>query len=211
VTGVSDDAGPRWGVLLPVLAIIGLFLVVLLALRSDRSDGREPETEVPRGPRPEPNGDPLRALAAASTPPPRGWRTELVDVPHAGRLYGVGARAHLAGSPETGSDTGAVYVTLGLFAEGQRRRWETDPLDGGAPFSASVANLEEDIKEIVVPARLPTLVRALANAGVDIDPADLEVLPFMLELSPELEKELVRRGLPGDEAGPTVRRLDVSA
>jgi hypothetical protein len=92
--------------------------------------------------------------------------------------------------------TGTAYVELQLFAESERGRCETEPLDGGAPFSVAVEQLEEEIQALVVPERLPMLARALRNAGRDVQPADLERLPFMLELSPELEGELVRRTAP---------------
>jgi hypothetical protein len=104
-------------------------------------------------------------------------------------------------TPEVGFVTGTVYVELQLFAESTGGRWETDPLDGGAPFSVSVEQLEEDIREIVVPDRLPALARALRNAGRDVQPSDLENLPFMLELSRELEAEIVRRTEPARSKG----------
>ena len=188
----AKKAGLRWDIVIPILAFVVLFAVVLVALGGDQSSRREAELAEPE---PEP-GAPEAGPGTAAAPRTvrRDWRTELVDVPHAGRIYGFGARAHRAGSPRVGSESGVLYVELSLFAEGQRRRWETDPLDAGAPFSVSVKDLEESVREIVVP-RLATLARTMRNAGVNVQPADLEVLPFMLELSPELEGELVRRRL----------------
>jgi peptidoglycan hydrolase-like protein with peptidoglycan-binding domain len=195
-TSAPDQTeGPRWGLLLLVVAMVGVVLIVALAFRSDRfaradhgaGDEGLDEAERRSPPESEP-GDPLEA--------PRG---ELQRAPDPERLLGVGARADLAGPPETGTVTGTAYVELRLFAETGNGRCETEPLDGGAPFSVAVDQLEDDVRAIVVPERLPTLARALRNAGRDFQPADLEGLPFMLELSRELEGELVRRtGPPSD-------------
>jgi peptidoglycan hydrolase-like protein with peptidoglycan-binding domain len=170
-TAPDQTDGPRWGFLLLIAATLGLVLAVVLLFRADRSAHED--------------DDPLEALGAV-----------LSGVPYAGPLLGVGARADLASAPEFGAVTGTAYVELQLFAESERGRCETDPLDGGAPFSVEVERLEEDVRAIVVPERLPALARALRNAGRDVQPAELERLPFMLELSPELEGELVRRTAP---------------
>jgi peptidoglycan hydrolase-like protein with peptidoglycan-binding domain len=173
-TGATDRTdGPRWGFLLLIAAMLGLLLVVAMAFRSDRFARIDEDGDT--------DDDPLEALS-----------TELTGAPN-GRLLGVGARADLASQAELGSVSGNVYVELQLFAEGQTGRWETDPLDGGAPFSIAVERLEEDIRSIVVPERLPALARAIRNTGRDVQPQDLEGLPFMFELSPDLEGELVRR------------------
>ena len=162
-----------------VAALVGLLLVMVLVFRADPSGAGDGE-DLP---------DPMSAIAL------RNQRTELVNVPQADRLFGVGARAALAASGSFGDATRRVYVDLRLFAEGQRQLWETEPLDGGAPFSVAAEELEEGIRAIVVPDRLPALARTLQNAGIDVTPGDLEVLPFMLEVSPGLERELVRRRL----------------
>src|SRR4029453_2633500 len=80
---------------------------------------------------------------------------QLIGAPNAGPLLGVGAWADLASQPEMGYATGTAYVELQLFAESREGRWETDPLDGGAPFSVEVQRLEEDVRSIVVPERVP--------------------------------------------------------
>jgi hypothetical protein len=172
--------------------MVGVVLIVALAFRSDRfaraengaGDEALDEAERPSPPEGEPS-DPLEAL-----------RDELHRAPDPVPLLGVGAHADLAGPPESGTVTGTAYVELRLFAESRNGRCETEPLDGGAPFSVAVERLEEEVQAIVVPERLPTLARSLRNAGREVQPADLERLPFMLELSPELEGELVRRTAP---------------
>jgi peptidoglycan hydrolase-like protein with peptidoglycan-binding domain len=193
----EEPAGFRWFVLLPVVAILVLIIAVGLALTTDPSSAWEHDPAWT-----EPDGEGLPPEAAigdtvAPVPEPsrQAWRAQLVDVPHAKRLLGVGARAALATAPHLGAAHGTIYVELQLFAEGERRRWETEPLDGGAPFSVAAEELEEDIWAIVVPDRLPILARTLRNAGTDVQASGLAVLPFMLELSPELEAELARRRL----------------
>jgi peptidoglycan hydrolase-like protein with peptidoglycan-binding domain len=193
-TAPDETEGPRWGILLLIAIGAALLLALAVAFRSDRfanaedSGGKPGEPNESGAKRPE--GDPLDALSA-----------ELTGEPNASPLLGVGARADLASTPEVGFVTGTIYVALQLFAESGGGRWETDPLDGGAPFSVSVDQLEEDIREIVVPDRLPALARALRNAGRDVEPDDLEGLPFMLELSRELEAEIVRRAEPARSKG----------
>jgi hypothetical protein len=130
---------------------------------------------------------------------------ELPEAPAAEPLFGVGALADLASSPEIGAVTGTVYVELLLFAESRSGRCETELLDGGAPFSVAVGRLEEDVRAIVVPERLPTLARALRNAGRGVEQGELEGLPFMLELSSALEGELVRRTTIGSRGSRRVR------
>jgi peptidoglycan hydrolase-like protein with peptidoglycan-binding domain len=170
----DETGGPRWGFLLLIVAMIGLVLVLVAAFRSDRFAREAEEPDEP--------DDPLETLSG-----------ELSDVPDPDPLLGLGAHADLASPPQIGAETGTMYVELQLFAESARGRCETEPLDGGAPFSVALEGLEEEIRTIVVPERLPTLARALRNAGRDVQPAELERLPFLLELSPELEREQVRR------------------
>jgi hypothetical protein len=166
---------------------VALLLALAMAFRADRfAHAEEGDGSGPK----RPEDDPLDGLSA-----------ELTGAPNAGPLLGVGAWADLASTPEVGFVTGTAYVELQLFAESAGGRCETDPLDGGAPFSVSVEQLENDIREIVVPDRLPALARALRNAGRDVQPSDLEALPFMLELSRELEGELVRRAEPAPSRG----------
>jgi peptidoglycan hydrolase-like protein with peptidoglycan-binding domain len=188
-TSAPDQTdGPRWGFILLITAMVGLVLVVALAFRSDRftssedGDGDEGSDDARRVAPPARPRDPLEALSA-----------QLRRAPDAGPLLGVGARAELASTPEVGFVSGTVYVELSLFAESQRGRWETEPLDGGAPFSVSVDRLEDDVRAIVVPDRLPAMARAIRNAGREVQPVELERLQFMLELSPSLEAELGRR------------------
>jgi peptidoglycan hydrolase-like protein with peptidoglycan-binding domain len=190
-TAPDQTEGPRWGILLLIAIGVALLLALAMAFRSDRfALGEETDGEPDESGRKHSAGDPLDALSA-----------ELTGDPDAAPLFGVGARADLAGSPEVGYVTGTAYVELQLFAESQEGRWETDPLDGGAPFSVAVAQIEDDVRAIVVPDRLPALARALRNAGRDVQPSDLEILPFMLELSPELEAEVVRRAEPAPSKG----------
>jgi peptidoglycan hydrolase-like protein with peptidoglycan-binding domain len=195
-TSAPDQTdGPRWGLLFLIAAMVAVVLIVALAFRADRfaraengaGDEGLDEAERQSPPEVEP-GDPLEALSG-----------ELHRAPDPVPLLGVGAHVDLAGPPESGTVTGTAYVELRLFAESGNGRCETEPLDGGAPFSVAVDQLEEDVQAIVVPERLPTLARALRNAGRDVQPADLERLPFMLELSPELEGELVRRTAPPNQ------------
>jgi peptidoglycan hydrolase-like protein with peptidoglycan-binding domain len=186
-TSAPDSAeGPRWGFLFLIVAMVGLVLVLAIAFRSDRFAREEEDPEDSGDPQEsgdgDERGDPLEALS-----------DELSRLPDPNPLLGVGARADLASPPQIGTETGTLYVELQLFAESTRGRCETEPLDGGAPFSVSVEQLEEDMRTIVVPERLPTLARALRNAGREVQPAELEGLPFMFELSPALERELARR------------------
>jgi hypothetical protein len=209
----QTEEGPRWGVLLLGAAVIGLLIVVALASWTDSSArvrragedddwGDEQEDAarpgIPPTARP---ADPLEALGA-----------EVAGAPDAEPLLGVGALADLASSPAIGAVTGTVYVELLLFAESRSGRCETELLDGGAPFSVAAGRLEEDVRAIVVPKRLPTLARALRNAGRGVEQGELERLPFMLELSPELEAELVRRTAPAASQGSrSVRQESPSA
>jgi peptidoglycan hydrolase-like protein with peptidoglycan-binding domain len=183
-----------WALYPLIAALLALALVIARALRAPREGRRlargrrpSPEPELDAG---RPNGD--RSLGRSSLAG-GAWRAELVDVPHARRLLGVGAYLDLADALGFESNSEILLVELRLFAEGQRRRWETAPLDGGAPFAVPVGNLEESVREIVVPDRLPALARILGYEGVRLEPRDLEVLPFMLELSRDLERELIER------------------
>jgi hypothetical protein len=121
------------------------------------------------------------------------WRAQLVDVPYAARLLGVGARAQLAPGTRLDARSSRALVELSLFAEGTRGRWETEVLDWGAPFVVDVDDLEESVRHIVMPDRLATLAGMLRGNGLDLEAGDLEVLPFMLEVDRGLETEMVKR------------------
>jgi peptidoglycan hydrolase-like protein with peptidoglycan-binding domain len=188
---------PSW-VLLPLLgAILVLMAAVTLALRTPRrlkaSARGQPVVDIWRMPAAAgANGD---RSAAGTSGPPEPRRAQLVDVPHAGRLLGVGAHVDLADARQLEGYPGKILVKLTLFAEGQRSRWETAPVNGGSPFLVEVLDLEESVWKIVVPRRLSLLTHVLESAGLDVEPSDLEALPFMLELAPELEHELAERRL----------------
>jgi peptidoglycan hydrolase-like protein with peptidoglycan-binding domain len=192
----ESAAADWWLVLLAVVAFVGALLLVAVALgvlswgghARARPGQASKEAEEPA---PVPNEQPtLRGVAD------RGghvWRAQLVDVPFVARLLGVGARVHLV--PGSGPTAGSnrAYVELSLFAEGIRGRWETEILDQGAPFVVDVDDLERSVRGIVMPDRLEMLARTLRRHGVELEAQDLGVLPFMLELSTELEQELAER------------------
>ena len=183
-----------------MVAVIGLLLVVALAFRADSSvvgvsedpDGDDAGRQG--GPPADRPADPLEALSA-----------ELAACRTMGRCSAWGHERTWPARPRWAQSRAASYVELQLFAETRSGRCETEPLDGGAPFSVAAGRLEEDVRAIVVPKRLPTLARALRNAGRDTQPGELEGLPFMLELSPDLEGELVRRTATAPGAQPRGR------
>jgi peptidoglycan hydrolase-like protein with peptidoglycan-binding domain len=200
----TDDRGALSWTVFPLLAgLLALVVAVALALRAPRerkwsvlgegtSDGRRALARARLNGDRTPNGDHvLTGLRLAAEPP----RPQVVDVPRAGRLLGVGAYVDLADAPQLERYPGMVLVKLTLFAEGQRSRWETALVNGGSPFLVEVLDLEESVWKIVVPRRLPLLTHVLGSAGLDVGPSDLEALPFMLELAPELEHELAQRRL----------------
>jgi peptidoglycan hydrolase-like protein with peptidoglycan-binding domain len=185
-----------WLVLLAVVAFVGALLLVAVTLGVLSWGGRararpEQAAEEAEWPTPVPNEQAvLRGMAD------RGghvWRAQLVDVPFVARLLGVGARVHLVPGSGLTARSNRAYVELSLFAEGIRGRWETEILDQGAPFVVDVDDLEGSVRGIVMPDRLEVLARTLRRHGVELEAQDLDVLPFMLELSPELEHELVER------------------
>jgi hypothetical protein len=110
----------------------------------------------------------------------------------------VGARVDL--SPGPGGDHGgdSVEINVTLFAESERRHWETRLDDADASFSLVPGDLEDDVRRLVIPHKLRALQQALAKDGVDADRSDLEQLPFVIEVGRQLERELAKRRLGAD-------------
>jgi peptidoglycan hydrolase-like protein with peptidoglycan-binding domain len=184
-------------VLFPILgALLGLCVAVVLALRGPRETRRDRATAAGNGLQAVRETKPNREHSVIWSRPPGGpWRVELVDVPYARRLLGVGAQADVAHMPLLEAHDAVLQVSLKLFAEGQHSRWETELLDGGAPFLVSLHDLEESVRRIVVPDRLPILARVLRSLDINLEPSELELLPFMLELTPELEHDVAERSI----------------
>jgi hypothetical protein len=106
----------------------------------------------------------------------------------------VGARIDVSreSTPDRGDDGLDVKVTL--FAESERRHWETR-LEEQPTFSLAAEDLEDDVRNLVVPHRLNALEHMLATHGIETDQAELEDLPFVVEVGRGLERELAKRRL----------------
>jgi hypothetical protein len=105
---------------------------------------------------------------------------------------------HLADEEDADSKPGTLLVRLELFAENERRRWETGLVEADEPFRVSIDDLEKSVREAVVPHWLPALADALEHDGVALDADQLARLPFAVEPSVEVERVLVERGLLGN-------------
>jgi hypothetical protein len=128
--------------------------------------------------------DPRAAIGASGGP---GY-----SLPDQIVVHRVGARVDLErGDDDSGG--ASVNVNITLFAEGERRHWETRLEDEDTPFTLATDDLEEQVRRLVVPHKLGPLQEALARDGVEADRSDLENLPFMLEVGRRLERELARR------------------
>jgi peptidoglycan hydrolase-like protein with peptidoglycan-binding domain len=200
--GPAEDEGLAtwWLVTLAAVAFAGALLLVAMALgalpRRKQARAARMQAVTANGGAPAGSNGPAPVPLSRAERENHGthvWRTQLVDVPYAARLLGVGARAQLVNGHKLDSRFRRVYVELSLFAEGTRGRWETELLDDGAPFAVDIDDLEDSIEAIVVPDRLEQLAATLRRDGIDLGAHDLEVLPFMLERSDELERLVIQR------------------
>jgi hypothetical protein len=114
------------------------------------------------------------------------------------RFRWFGARVHLADEEDADSKPGTLLVRLELFAENENRRWETGLVEVDEPFRVSIDDLEESVRDAVVPYWLHALAEALERDGVALDADQLARLPFAVEPSVEVERVLVERGLLGN-------------
>jgi hypothetical protein len=115
---------------------------------------------------------------------------------HPAPIERVGARVALSPNHRTVWWADIVEVELRLFVESKDRHWETDLGDPRLPAVAVAAgDLQERVRELVVPERLPTVVAALRDQGIDVEIHYLEEVSFVVELTREVERELLKMTL----------------
>jgi peptidoglycan hydrolase-like protein with peptidoglycan-binding domain len=105
----------------------------------------------------------------------------------------VGARVLLSPEHRTARSADTVRVDLRLFVENKERHWEAnldDPRLTAVPITAD--ELQERVRQLVVPEGLPRVVAALREQGVDVRSHHLEEVFFVVELARDVERELLK-------------------
>ena len=129
-----------------------------------------------------------RPGSRAASPDLRGPRERAA----ASDLRLVGVRVDAAGR---GPAEETVVLELRLFAETERRHWETKlPHEQRVPTPASPGDLATGVQALIE-ERLEEVAAVLRAAGVDVGPDDLRRLPFVVEPTRRLERLLGRRRL----------------
>jgi peptidoglycan hydrolase-like protein with peptidoglycan-binding domain len=128
---------------------------------------------------------------APAAPPPAG-RPQPAPPP----IERVGARVLLSPRQRSANGVDTVDVELRLFAESDGRHWEAEVSDPHlTAVAVAVDDLEDRIRELVVPERLPTVAAALSNEGINVRSTYLEEVSFVVELTREVERELLKARL----------------
>jgi peptidoglycan hydrolase-like protein with peptidoglycan-binding domain len=122
------------------------------------------------------------------------YRLSVSKVPSPPPIERLGARLSLS-RQRTAESTDTVDVELRLFAESAERHWEAE-VPGPRLTAVAVAaeDMHERVRSLVVPDRLPTVAAALNEHGVDVQSHYLEEVSFVVELTREVERELLKRG-----------------
>jgi peptidoglycan hydrolase-like protein with peptidoglycan-binding domain len=126
---------------------------------------------------------------------PDGDGAAAKKVPSPPPIERLGARLSLSHRQRTGGSVDTFDVELRLFVESAERHWEADVPD---PRLTAVAvgaeDIHERIRKLVVPERLPTVAAALNDQGINVRSHYLEEVSFVIELTREVERELLKRG-----------------
>jgi peptidoglycan hydrolase-like protein with peptidoglycan-binding domain len=164
-----------------VLALIALLIVVAVALMIGRRSAAS--KTVVRGAAPD-----QRAGPASQGMSPGNVARERPPA-----IERVGARVLLSPEHWKARSADTVRVDLRLFVENEERHWEAnldDPRLTAVPIAPD--ELQEQVRQLVVPEGLPRVVAALKEQGVDVRSHHLEEVFFVVELARDVERELLK-------------------
>jgi peptidoglycan hydrolase-like protein with peptidoglycan-binding domain len=182
----------QWATML-LWTLNALLLLTALALVIWRISSASPRVGHPAARRREaPEGAGLdRPVTVAQD----AYRASVRKVPSPPPIERLGARLSLSRRQQTAESTDTVDVELRLFAESAERHWEAEVQDPNLTAVAVAAeDMHERVRSLVVPERLPTVAAALNDHGVEVQSHYLEEVSFVVELTREVERELLKRG-----------------
>jgi peptidoglycan hydrolase-like protein with peptidoglycan-binding domain len=182
----------QWATIL-LWTLNALLLLTALALVISRISSASSRVGHPAAPRREaPEGPGLdRPVTVAQD----AYRASVRKLPPPPPIERLGARLSLSRRQRTAEGTDTVDVELRLFAESAERHWEAEVPDPNLTAVAVAADdMHDRVRSLVVPERLPTVAAALNEHGVDVQSHYLEEVSFVVELTREVERELLKRG-----------------